>query len=59
MKSSKIRKIQRAICADKSRITSDIQRITDMQQKVNDNYDLFKKYNKLSGQMNLNGRRIK
>ena len=59
MKSSKIRKIQCAICADKSRITSDIQRITDMQQKVNDNYDLFKKYNKLSGQMNLNGRRIK
>ena len=59
MKSSKIRKIQRAICADKSRITSDIQRISDMQQKVNDNYDWFKKYNKLVGQMNLNGRKIK
>ena len=59
MKSSNIRKMQRAICADKSRITSDIQRISGMQQKVNDNYNWDKGYNKLVGKMNINGRRIK
>ena len=58
MKSSKIRKIQRAICADKSRIISDKHRISDMQQKVTDNYDWYKSYNKLVGHINLNGQRI-
>ena len=58
MKSNKLRKMHKAICQNKSRITMDKHRISDMQQKVNDAYDWFKPYKKfeLSG-MNMTGKR--
>lgn len=43
MKAKNLRKMHRAIAANKSRKSSDVARISKMQDKVASNYDIYKK----------------